>query len=80
MTDRYPYTYTEAWNRVKAALPSAKMTDFNKFIARHKIKTDPNYATYHYPSQKSEQKDPTRTTAVLYNENFVKFCISSLAT
>jgi len=78
VTDRYPFTYTEAWNKIKSELAYVKQTTFNTFIADQNVKSDPRYATYNYMNKKSELSGPNRNTPILYNEEFIRFCVDSL--
>jgi len=42
--DRYPYSHTQVWERIKAELPHVKQNQFNALIRERKIKGDPKSA------------------------------------
>jgi hypothetical protein len=76
--DRYPLLYLDVWKRVKAQLPNVKQHQLNTFIREQRIKGNPNYAMYHYRHKAEEKRGPQPTTAILYNEDCVRFCVDSL--
>lgn len=76
--DQYPLTYREVLQKVKAALPAVKQHEFNAAIKRHGLKQDAKYATYNYRSKAEERRGATSATAVVYNEDAVRFLIEEL--
>jgi hypothetical protein len=78
LTDRYPYRFTEVYNKIKRTLPTFKQPQMVQIIKAHEIKGNPQYSAYNYASQMAEKKGPTNATPVIYNENFVQFCIALL--
>ncbi len=78
--DHYPYTYIEAFRRVKEHLPNLKQREFTAFITANKIKGYAKYSAFNFPNKSQERRGPTKNTAVIYNDDFVRFCIESLKT
>jgi hypothetical protein len=78
LTDRYPYTYLEVFRRVKGEVPTCKQGELNRIIKYNQIKGNNTYSAYNYRSRSHEIAGPKNTTQVLYNENFVQFCITLL--
>jgi hypothetical protein len=74
--DSYPYEWTEAFAKVKLRVPHITATMFNRYIKEHNIKTDPRYSVYSYRSLRLQKKGPTKTTASLYNKDFVELVVA----
>ena len=78
LIDQYQLTYKEALKKILAQLPGTKPHEVNAFIVEQKIKGDTRYSAYHYPNKSAMMKGPTKATAVIYNDNFIRFCVESL--
>ncbi len=78
LTDQYPLTFTELWNKVREVLPDAKQTDLHRVMCEHQIKGNARYSGYNYPSHTAEKKGPKKTTRVIYNMDAVKFLTEHL--
>lgn len=76
--DRYPYTYREVLGRIRKECPGVKQAAFDSLIKETKIKGDPRYSDYNYRSKLEEKRGPSKATAVIYNEDFVRFAIQEL--
>ncbi len=76
--DKYPYTYREVFDRVRKELPGIKQAHFDAFIRDRKIKGDPRYSDYNFRSKLEEKRGPSKGTAVIYNEDFVRLAIQEL--
>jgi len=79
LIDKYPYTWSELLQKLKAANPLITQFDLNGLIAAHAVKGDPKYSRYNYRSKRDEAKGPKSTTAVLYNDAFLTFAKTELA-
>jgi hypothetical protein len=79
LIDQYPYGFQQVWTKLKAAVPNLKQHRLQAFIRGHKIKDNPRYAAYSYPSKQAETKGPRPGTAVIYNEDFLRFALQELA-
>lgn len=77
--DLYPYTYTEAWKKVREHVPELKQSDLNQFIREQTIKGNSQYSTYHYRNKQEERRGPSRGTTIIYNDDFIRLCIDFFA-
>lgn len=77
-TDQYPYTYKEVFDRVRQEAPGTKQRAFDALIKGRKIKGDRHYSRYNYRSKLEEKKGPSKGTAVIYNEDFVRLAVAEL--
>lgn len=78
--DKYPYTWTQVWKRIKSEVPGVKQSQFTRFIRDNDIKGNPKYSRYNFRSKLSEKKGPSKLTPVVYNEDFVRFASEVLST
>lgn len=82
-TDRYPYTFTEVWQRVREELPVIKQSQLNHFIKIHDIKNDPKYSTYSFTVKAQEDEFKRsglvpKSTRSIYNEEAMLFILGNL--
>jgi hypothetical protein len=77
--DRYPYSFQQVWERLKAALPALRQPLLQTFIREQKVKENGAYATYNYRNKQDEARGPRRHTPVIYNDDFVRFAGEALA-
>lgn len=75
LTDQYPLSHTEAWLEIRKSLPDFPRNRMIEIIRMHKVKDNPTYAAYNYASRTLEARGPTPTTPVIYNADFVSFCV-----
>lgn len=78
LIDQYPYSWTAAFEKIKTAIPSAKNYHLNDLIKSKSIKGNKKYSAYNFRTKEEEQRGPSSTTAVLYNDDFVSFAIKTL--
>lgn len=78
LIDQYPYSWTAAFEKIKSAIPSIKNYHLNNLIKNNSIKGKKKYSAYNFRTKEEEQRGPSNTTAVLYNDDFVAFAIQSL--
>lgn len=83
LIERYRYTYTELYKKVKEKISGLKQSEFNTFIKGNKIKSNTKYSAYHFRSAKQQQEYKKRGTlpnsiTSLYNENCFRFMLNEL--
>lgn len=69
--DRYPHTYTQIYQQLKAIDPTVTQNALNQLIRRRRIKQNPTYAAYNFRSKLEEQRGPKDTTPVVYSDSFL---------
>jgi len=79
LLDKYPYTYSQVLAAIKCEVPSVNQTVLSNLINKLGIKGDKQYAEYNFRNNQERQRGPKPNTAIIYNHNFIKFAISSLA-
>jgi hypothetical protein len=76
LTDRYPLRHSEVIEQVRKHVSEFKQTDLNAIIRDHSIKGSAQFSAYNFASKSLEAKGPTKTTPVIYNHDFVNFCVA----
>lgn len=76
--DRYPYTWRQVYDRLKAAVPAMSPKNLNDLIRRHDIKNKPEYAAYNFRSKLEQTRGPGAMTPVVYNHDFLRFAEGEL--
>ncbi|MBV6426183.1 MAG: hypothetical protein KIPDCIKN_00694 [Haliscomenobacter sp.] len=83
LTDRYPLSNDELWQKVRSALPQLKQNDFYRFVREFKIKDNKQFSDYNFRYRRLEEdyintgKVATGTPS-LFNEDCVRFIISEI--
>jgi hypothetical protein len=83
LTDKYPLSYKQVWQRVKDAKPEVKQGEFNQIMKKLRIKGDLRYSSYNFWSKEHQdryEKDGVlaKATACIYNEDAVRLIIENL--
>lgn len=78
LTDQYPYTYREVFQRIRKELPGTKQAAFDALIRDKKIKGDARYSKYNFRSKLEAKRGASKGTALIYNEEFVRLALVEL--
>lgn len=78
LIDQYPYSWTAVFNKIKSSILSIKSHQLNRLIKENAIKGNKKYSAYNFRTKEEEKRGPSKTTAVLYNDDFVAFAIKAL--
>lgn len=76
--DRYPYSYTEATDKICALNPDINRYHINGFIREQNIKDDERYAAYNYRNKAQRARGSSSGTPVVYNDDFIRLCVASI--
>jgi hypothetical protein len=81
--DQYPLSFTEVVDRVKKAVPGAKMSLIPEIIKAHKLKDNEAYSAYSFRTKAQEQayektKQLPKGMTSIYNEDAVRFVVQKL--
>lgn len=76
--DQYPLTFGELWSKVKLEVPDAKRGQVFGIMKDHKMKGDARYTCFNFRSKSEERRGPGKATAVLYNDDAVRFIVQTL--
>lgn len=83
LTDKYPLSYRQVWEKVRKAKPHVKQTQFNSMMRKLEIKGNPKYSSYHFLSKENQDKYeihgklPTSHSCI-YNEDAVRLLLENL--
>jgi hypothetical protein len=78
LLDQYPHSFTDAAKRISELNPSINRTDIQNFVKQQNIKGDPRYSAYNYRNRKERERGPSRSTSLLYNDDFIRLCVTSI--
>ncbi len=78
LIDQYPYTFLEIWKRVKDEVPDASQADLLRLLRDNKVRKDPRYAHYNFRSKAEERRGPGPATAIVYNDNCLRWLLSEI--
>jgi Protein of unknown function (DUF3644) len=83
LTDKYPLSYTQVWQRVRAAKPHVKQGQMNQVMKEIGIRGNPSYSSYNFMSKMHRdryEKDGIlpKAVACIYNEDAVRAVIERL--
>jgi hypothetical protein len=81
--DKYPYSYSELFQRVKIARPLTKQSEVNGLIKRHEMKNNLRYSYYNFSTKAHDDKykatgNLPKVVASIYSEDAVSFLVSQL--
>lgn len=83
LTDKYPLSYRQLFQRVKEAKPHVKQGQIVHVMKQLGIKGNPKYSSYNFMSKEHRdryEKDGTlpKTIACIYNEDAARLLIENL--
>ncbi len=83
LTDKYPLSFKQVWERIKTAKPTAKQKDVYRIIKEHKIKENSKLSSYNFRT-KAQRENYEKTGALpsaptsIYNDDAVRYIIENL--
>ncbi len=83
LTDKYPLSYKQVWEKVKVSKPDVKQNQMNQIMKQLDIKGNAKYSSYNFMSKAHRDKYEDEGilpngVACIYNEDAVRFITENL--
>lgn len=83
LTDKYPFSYSDLYKKIKKERPNAKQNEINKVISKFKIKDNVNFSQYNFRTKRDKEVyektgNIQKNTPSIYNDNAVRFIVTNL--